>query len=439
MDLFDNQPRTPAKEALPKERPAKETPLAWRMQPRTIDEFAGQEHLLGDGRMLRRAIEADRVSSLILYGPPGCGKTALAHLIARLTKGGFTALNAVTAGVADIRRVVAEVEKTGRKTILFVDEIHRFNKVQQDALLPEVEEGKVILIGASTENPFFALVPALSSRSLICRLNPLSQGELRRVAEAALNDRERGLGRFDVEVAPDALEHLLKACEGDARRLLNALEIGVITTAPRDDGRIIIDRDIAEESLQQQAVVYGDDDHYDVVSAFIKSMRGSDPDAALYWMARMVHAGEDPLFIARRIVICAAEDVGNADPRALELAVAAMQAVERIGMPEGRIPLAQAVVYIAVAPKSNAAYAAINAALADAREKPALRVPPHLRDTSYRGAERLGHGAGYKYPHDFPGHHVRQEYLPDRRRYYMPSDEGVEARIKERLEKLKGK
>ncbi|MDH4100890.1 MAG: replication-associated recombination protein A [Nitrospirota bacterium] len=408
------------------------------MQPRTLDEFAGQRHLLGDGRLLRRAIEADRLSSLILYGPPGCGKTALAYLVARLTRGKFRALNAVTAGVADIREVVAEVERTGTKTILFVDEIHRFNKVQQDALLPEVEEGKIILIGASTENPFFALVPALSSRSLICRFNPLSRDELRTVALAAVNDSERGLGKLKVNLLPEALEHLLSGCEGDARRLLNALETGVVTTPPSEDGSIVFDLAVAEESVQTKALVYGDDEHYDVISAFIKSIRGSDPDAAVYWMARMIEAGEDPLFIARRIVISASEDIGNADPHALPVAVAAMQALERLGMPEGRIPLAQAVTYLASAPKSNAAYNAINAALSDVKEKPVLSVPPHLRDAHYKGADRLGHGKGYQYPHDYPGHFVEQAYLPEKRRYYEPSDQGAEAAIRDRLKRLKG-
>jgi len=418
--------------------PPPEAPLAWRMQPRTLDEFAGQRHLLGDGRLLRRAIEADRLSSLILYGPPGCGKTALAYLVARLTRGKFRALNAVTAGVADIREVVAEVERTGTKTILFVDEIHRFNKVQQDALLPEVEEGKIILIGASTENPFFALVPALSSRSLICRFNPLSRDELRTVALAAVNDSERGLGKLKVNLLPEALEHLLSGCEGDARRLLNALETGVVTTPPSEDGSIVFDLAVAEESVQTKALVYGDDEHYDVISAFIKSIRGSDPDAAVYWMARMIEAGEDPLFIARRIVISASEDIGNADPHALPVAVAAMQALERLGMPEGRIPLAQAVTYLASAPKSNAAYNAINAALSDVKEKPVLSVPPHLRDAHYKGADRLGHGKGYQYPHDYPGHFVEQAYLPEKRRYYEPSDQGAEAAIRDRLKRLKG-
>jgi len=425
---------------LPVEDPS-QAPLAWRMRPRTLAEFAGQEHILGPGKLLRRAIESDRFMSLILYGPPGTGKTALAHLIAEQSRALFLPLNAVTAGVADVRRVAQEAAeertRSGRRTIVFIDEIHRFTRVQQDALLPDVERGLITLIGASTQNPFFAIIPALSSRSQIFEFRPLGDNDLRSIIDAALSDSARGLGGRNVELTGEARDFIVARAGGDGRRALNALELSVLSTAPGPDGRTVVDLAVAEESIQKKALAYDEDEHYDTISAFIKSMRGSDPDAALYWMAKMVAAGEDPLFIARRIVIAASEDVGNADPRALMIATAAYQAVERIGMPEGRIPLAQAATYVASAPKSNAAYLGINAALKDIEERPLLPVPDHLKDASYKGAARLGRGKGYRYPHDFPGHYVPQDYLPQKRVYYQPTEQGEEKRIKERLAGLR--
>ncbi len=416
-------------------------PLAWRMRPRDLGEFVGQRHILGPDKMLRRAIEADRISSVILFGPPGTGKTALAHVIAGRTKALFVPMNAVTSGVADIRRVTAAALKerglSGRKTILFIDEIHRFNRAQQDALLPDVERGNIILIGASTQNPFFSIIPALSSRSGIFELRPLAEEDMRRLIDRALKDSERGLGGFNVRLDDEAREFIIARAEGDARRALNALEVGVLTTPPGADGVIRFDLAVSEESIQKKAVVYGEDEHYDTISAFIKSMRGSDPDAAVYWLAKILYAGEDPLFIARRIIIAASEDVGNADPAALPLSVAAMSAVEHIGMPEGRIPLAQAAIYVASAPKSNASYMAVEAAIKDVEEGVVNPVPEHLKDASYRGAGRLGRGAGYKYPHSFPGHWVEQEYLPAAKEYYAPTDLGYEAEIKKLLQSRK--
>ena len=413
------------------------SPLAWRMRPRDLDGFVGQAHILGPGKMLRRAIEADRISSVILYGPPGSGKTALAHVIAGRTAARFESINAVTSGVADIRRVtaIAEDERrvSGKRTILFIDEIHRFNRAQQDALLPDVERGNIILIGASTANPFFSIIPALSSRSQIFELMPLSPSDLGVIIDRALLDREHGLGGYNIELAPEAREFIISRAEGDARRALNALEVGVLTTAPDKDGVVRYTLDVAYESIQKKAVVYEEDEHYDTISAFIKSMRGSDPDAAVYWLAKMLYAGEDPLFIARRIIIAASEDVGNADPRALTVAVSALHALEHIGMPEGRIPLAQAVTYLAQAPKSNAAYKAVGAAMRDVEQGVVLPVPDHLKDASYKGAKRLGRGQGYKYPHDYPGHYVEQEYLPVRKVYYEPTEEGFEGEIGGRM------
>lgn len=412
------------------------------MRPRDLDEFVGQGHILGPGKMLRRAIEADRVSSVILYGPPGSGKTALAHVIAARTRAVFESINAVTSGVADIRRVSSrareEMAATGRKTILFIDEIHRFNRAQQDALLPDVERGGIILIGASTANPFFSIIPALSSRSQIFELKPLEPGDLKTLVLRALSDKARGLGGYKVDMTGEAVEFIISRAEGDARRALNALEVGVLTTPPGKDGVIRYDMDVAAESIQKKAVVYEEDEHYDTISAFIKSMRGSDPDAALYWLAKMIYAGEDPLFIARRIIIAASEDVGNADPNALGVAVAALHALEHVGMPEGRIPLAQAVAYVAAAPKSNAAYKAINMALADVEGGVVLPVPDHLKDASYKSAKRLGRGRGYKYPHDYPGHWVEQQYMPEKREYYRPDMQGYEKVISRRLERLAG-
>jgi len=413
------------------------------MRPRELSEYVGQLHVLGPGRLLRRAIETDRIMSLILYGPPGTGKTALAHLIAERSRARFVPLNAVTAGVADIRKVVQEAaierEQGGGKTILFIDEIHRFTRVQQDALLPDVERGTIILIGASTQNPFFAIIPALSSRSQIFEFKPLRDDDIRALIERALADRERGLGGLNISLSPEALDFLIARSGGDARRALNALEIGALSTKPGEDGVVRYDLATAEESIQKKALLYDEDEHYDTISAFIKSLRGSDPDAALYWMAKMIMAGEDPLFIARRLVIAASEDVGNADPRALMIATAAYQAVERIGMPEGGIPLAQAAAYIASAPKSNAAYLAIKQALSDIEQGAVLPVPDHLKDAHYSGAKRLGRGVGYLYPHDHPGHYVDQSYLPEHREYYKPTEQGEEKRIKERLARLKNK
>jgi putative ATPase len=411
------------------------------MRPRTLSEFIGQEHILGPGKLLRRAIESDRFISLILYGPPGTGKTALAHLLAEQSKGIFVSLNAVTAGVADVRRVTQEAgderTRSGRRTVVFIDEIHRFTRVQQDALLPDVEKGTITLIGASTQNPFFSIIPALSSRSQIFEFKPLGPMELRTIVERALIDSERGFGGRNVELTPEARDFIIARSSGDARRALNALELGVLSTAPGSDGRVVVDLSVAEASIQRKALTYDEDEHYDTISAFIKSMRGSDPDASLYWMAKMISAGEDPLFIARRIVIAASEDVGNADPRALMIATAVYQAVERIGMPEGAIPLAQAVTYVASAPKSNASYLGMNAAMHDIEEGETVPVPDHLKDASYKGAKRLGRGKEYQYPHDFPGHYVEQVYLPLKRVYYRPTEQGEERRIKERLAGLK--
>jgi putative ATPase len=399
-------------------------PLAYRMCPRSIGEYAGQEHIIGEGKLLRRAIEADRITSIILYGPPGTGKTSLARVIAAKTNARFEWLNAATAGLDDLRKVMQSARARkgkGVRTILFLDEIHRFNKLQQDALLPDVEEGNITLIAATVENPFFYVNSALLSRSQIFELKPLDQEALMKVLRGALEDRERGLGGMALVADEEALELIARMSDGDARKALSALEIAALTTVHNSEGTIRITLSVAEESIQRKAVVYDKkgDQHYDTISAFIKSMRGSDPDAAIYYLAKMLYAGEDPRFIARRIVICASEDVGDADPMALLVATAALRAVEFVGMPEARIPLAQAVIYIAGAPKSNAAYRAIEAALEDIRNEQTLEVPDHLKDSHYRGAEKLGHGKGYKYPHDYGGR-VEQEYLPGKKKYYNP-------------------
>jgi putative ATPase len=421
-------------------QPVRHQPLAARMRPRDLNEFAGQTHILGPGRLLRRAIEADRIQSLIFYGPPGTGKTSLAQIIARQTKSKFERLSGVESNVADMRRVLASaahrLENTGQPTILFIDEIHRFNKAQQDVLLPDVESGVVRLIGATTHNPFFFVNSPLVSRSQIFELRPLTEDELFTLLQRALADGERGLGFMKIQADDAALQHLAKISDGDARKALNALEIAALTTAPDRKGLVHIDLAAAEQSIQKKAVVYdGDGDaHYDTISAFIKSMRGSDPDAALYWLAKMIHAGEDPRFIARRIVIHAAEDVGLADPMALVLANAAFQAAEFIGWPEARIPIAEATIYIATAVKSNSTIMAIDAALEDVKCGRTLAVPVHLRDKSYKGAKRLGHGEGYKYAHDYEGHFVPQDYLGADKRYYEPTEQGVEKKIKERLD-----
>jgi len=418
-------------------------PLAARMRPRTLEEFAGQEHLVGAGKLLRRAIEADRITSLILYGPPGCGKTALAHVIATRTKAAVESLNATSAGVAELREAIARAKErqraNGSRTILFVDEIHRFNKAQQDVLMPDVESGNPILIGATTFNPFFAILPALVSRSLVCELKPLRKEDVLAILRRAMADKERGLGTLPLAPDEAALAHLAEVSDGDARRALNALELAALTTEAGTGGKVHLTVAAVEESVQKKAVVYDrqEDAHYDTISAFIKSMRGSDPDAALYWLAKMLYAGEDPRFIARRIVICAAEDVGNADPQALVLATAAMQASEFVGLPECRIPLAQAAVYVACAPKSNAAYLGIEQAMKDVEEGRTLEVPKHLQDAHYSGAKKLGRGVGYKYAHNAPKHYVKQDYLPEKRTYYQPTDLGFEKTIKAWLESLK--
>ena len=415
-------------------------PLAARMRPRNLDEYVGQSHILGPGQLLRRAIEADRIQSLIFYGPPGTGKTSLAQIIARQTRSRFERLSGVESNVADMRRVLSaaanRLENTGASTILFVDEIHRFNKSQQDVLLPDVESGVIKLIGATTHNPFFFVNSPLVSRSQIFELQSLTAEDLLGLLQRALRDEERGLGYIKIEAAPEALAHLARVADGDARKALNALEIAALTTAPSATGIIHLTLDVAEQSIQKKAIVYdGDGDaHYDTISAFIKSMRGSDPDVALYWLAKMIHVGEDPRFIARRIVICAAEDVGLADPMALVLSQAALGAAEFVGWPEARIPLAEATIYIATANKSNSAYKAIDAALADVRSGRTIPVPEHLRDANYRGAERLGHGQGYQYAHDAPGHFVAQDYLGVDKTFYEPTEQGVEKKIKDRLE-----
>jgi len=450
-DLFsapvENQPEAKSPSAAPtwRDKPVQDNfssqPLAARMRPRNLDEYAGQTHILGAGQLLRRAIEADRIQSLIFYGPPGTGKTSLAQIIARQTKSKFERLSGVESNVADMRRVLSaaanRLENTGASTILFIDEIHRFNKSQQDVLLPDVESGVVKLIGATTHNPFFFVNSPLVSRSQIFELRPLTEEDLFSLLQRALADEERGLGYMKISADENALRHLAKISDGDARKALNALEIAALTTAPEKNGVVKITLEVAEQSIQKKAVVYdGDGDaHYDTISAFIKSMRGSDPDAALYWLAKMIHAGEDPRFIARRIMICAAEDVGLADPMALVLANAAFHTAEFVGWPEARIPLAEATIYIATANKSNSAYLAIDAALVDVRSGRTIAVPEHLRDTHYKGAERLGHGKGYEYAHDGKEHFVPQDYLGADKIYYEPTDQGVEKKIKERVEK----
>ncbi len=432
MELFAEKPTN-----------IKDLPLAVRMRPASLDEFIGQEHILGKGKLLRRAIEADRVSSLVLYGPPGIGKTSLAFCIAGTTKSQYVAINATTSNVEELRKVIAQAKHkksaSGRKTILFIDEIHRFNKAQQDVLMPDVEEGNPVLIGATVHNPFFSLVAPLLSRSLVFELKPLKEKDILSILSSALKDQERGLGNFNIKIDKKTLEFLAKASEGDARRALSALEVGALTTPQSKDGFIDFNLEVAAESIQKKPVLYDNDEdaHYDTASAFIKSMRGSDPDAALYWMAKMLYAGEDPRFIARRICIAAAEDVGNADPLALVLANAALQISEFVGLPEARIPLAQAAIYVSCAPKSNASYLAIDKATEDIEKHRVQEVPDHLKDASYSGAEALGHGKGYKYAHDYEGHYVKQKYTRKAVRYYEPTDIGYEAKIKERLEKLR--
>ncbi len=419
----------------------KDLPLAVRMRPQTLDEFVGQEHILGKGKLLRRAIEADRISSLVLYGPPGTGKTSLAWCIANVTKAHYVAVNATTSNVEELRKIIAQARHkksgTGKKTILFIDEIHRFNKAQQDVLLPDIEEGNPILIGATVHNPFFSLAAPLLSRSLVCELKSLKENEILTILNSALKDKAGGLGNIKIKIDKRALVFLTRSSEGDARRALNALEVGALTTPKSKDGFVNFSLEVAAESIQKKAIVYDKDEdaHYDTASAFIKSMRGSDPDAALYWMAKMLYAGEDPRFIARRICILAAEDVGNADPLALVLANAALQISEFVGMPEARIPLAQACIYVSCAPKSNASYLAIEKATQDIESQKVQEVPDHLKDGTLDG-EALGHGKGYKYAHDYEGHFVKQKYTRRKVKYYEPTDIGYEAKIKQRLEKL---
>jgi putative ATPase len=445
-DLFaaEEPVKTSPAEALPATAPTQSfaaAPLAARMRPRTLDEYAGQSHILAPGMLLRRAIEADRIQSLIFYGPPGTGKTSLAQIIAAQTKSKFERLSGVESNVGDMRRVLTSaanrLENTGQSTLLFIDEIHRFNKAQQDVLLPDVESGVVRLIGATTHNPFFFVNSPLVSRSQIFELRPLSEEELLALLRRALADAERGLGHLQLRVEEGALRHLAKVSDGDARKALNSLEIAALTTSPGGDGFIHITLPVAEQCIQKKAVVYdGDGDaHYDTISAFIKSMRGSDPDATLYWLAKMIYAGEDPRFITRRILIHAAEDVGLADPMALVLAAAAHQAAEFVGWPEARIPIAEAALYIATANKSNSVITAIDAALEDVRSGRTLAVPQHLRDGHYEGAKRLGHGEGYRYAHSYAGNFVPQDYLGALKRYYEPGEQGVEKKIKERVER----
>jgi putative ATPase len=433
MGLFDQQ-----------EREARDSarPLAARMRPRTLDEFAGQQHFLAPGKLLRRMLEADRLGSVIFYGPPGTGKTSLAELIAGHTKSKFLRLNAASAGVKDVRAALDEarqaLETSGMRTVLFIDELHHFNKTQQDVLLPDVEEGIVTLIGATTQNPFFSLVSPLVSRSRVFEFKPLEREEVLALLRRALADRERGLGSRKVSITDEALEFLAEVSDGDARRALSALEIGALSLTPENP---TVDLAVAQESIQKKAIQYDatGDEHFDAASALIKSMRGSDPDAAVYWLARMLEAGEEPRFLARRIVIAAAEDVGNADPTALILANAAAQVTEFVGMPECRIPLTQAVTYIALAPKSNASIKAIDAAIDDVRTQRVLPVPVQLRDAHYPGAARLGHGEGYQYAHDHAGGWVAADYLGVERTYYEPVDRGVEAELKKRLADFKAR
>jgi putative ATPase len=416
-------------------------PLAARMAPRSLDEFAGQSALLGPGKMLRRLVESGKFASALFYGPPGCGKTALARHIAGQSGAEIVELNAVTAGVADIRKAVDQARYSlslGRRTLLLVDEIHHFNKSQQDALLPSVERGEVLLIGMTTENPGFYVNAALRSRVTAFEFFPIPEEELSKIVDKALSDPERGVASQKVVLTPEAKAHFVRQSGGDARKLLNALELAALTTAPDSSGERRVSLAVAEECVQKRQIRYDkrSDDHYDHISAFIKSIRGSDPDAALYWMAKMLEAGEDPRFVARRLLIAASEDIGNADFRALLVAEAAFRAVEVLGMPEARIPLAQAVTFCACAPKSNAAYLAVDAALSEVRNGKTREVPLHLRDANMDAKER-GHGQGYKYPHDFPGHFVKQSYLPDPVRFYEPSDQGDEKRLAERLKSLR--
>ncbi len=437
LDLFQLQGPQPQEDL------SEVGPLAIRMRPASFEEFVGQEHILGPGKLLRRAIESGKIGSVIFYGPPGTGKTSLAKIIAGATESAFMQISAVTSGVRDIRSIgesaAQQLRSRDNRTILFVDEVHRFNKAQQDVLLPYVEKGILSLIGTTTHNPFFYISAALVSRSRVFEFRPLSNEEMRTILLRALKDPERGLGKYTVRLAEPALNHIIAVSDGDVRKVLNALELAVVTTTPGPDEVIEIGLEVAEDSIQKKAIVYdgNGDAHYDTISAFIKSMRGSDPDAALYWLAKMLYTGEDPRFIARRIVICAAEDVGNADPQALILANAAFQAAQFVGMPEAQLPMAQAVIYVATAPKSNSTYKAISKAMADVEQEKTEAVPDHLQDANYPGARKLGRGKGYKYPHDYPEHVVKQKYLPRQVVYYRPSDQGYENEIARRIENWK--
>ncbi len=439
MDLFDY---------MRMERKKQESPLAVRMRPRTLDEMVGQSHIIGKDRLLYRAIKADKISSLIFYGPPGTGKTTLAKVIANTTSAQFVQMNATTSGKKDMEQAVRQAKDIfgmyGNRTILFIDEIHRFNKAQQDYLLPYVEDGTIVLIGATTENPYFEVNSALLSRSKIFHLEPLSGKDIAGLIRIAVTDDERGMGAYGAEITEEAVSFIAEMAGGDARAALNAVELGVMTTEPGEDGKIVIDLSVAQECIQRKALNYdkNGDNHYDVISAFIKSMRGTDPDAAVFYLARMLDAGEDPKFIARRIMICASEDVGNADPQALQVAVAASLAVERVGLPEGRIILSQAASYVASAPKSNACIMAIDKAQEMVKRADTGQVPPYLRDAHYGGARDLGHGIGYRYAHDYPEHYVKQQYLPDAirdERFYIPTENGYEKKIKMHLEHLRNR
>ena len=437
MDLFDYM-RANTME--------KESPLASRMRPTTLDEVVGQKHIIGKDKLLYRAIKADKLGSVIFYGPPGTGKTTLAKVIANTTSARFEQINATVAGKKDMEEIVKNAKDSigmyGQKTILFVDEIHRFNKSQQDYLLPFVEDGTITLIGATTENPYFEVNNALLSRSRIFELKPMEKQDIRELVMRAVYDTEKGMGTYGADITDEAADFLADVANGDARAALNAVELGILTTDKSDDGKIHITIDVAAECIQKRVVRYDHDgdNHYDTISAFIKSMRGSDPDAAVYYLARMLYAGEDVKFIARRIMICASEDVGNADPNALVVAVSAAQAVERIGMPESQIIVSQAAAYVATARKSNAAYMGIAKAMKTVADTRTMPVPAHLQDRHYKGAEKLGHGLGYKYAHDYPNHYVTQQYLPDGMegmRFYEPSENGYEKKIREHMEFIK--
>ncbi len=437
MDLFDYMRDNKMK---------KESPLAARIRPVTLEEVVGQKHILGEDKLLYRAIKADKISSVIFYGPPGTGKTTLAKVIANTTKSEFKQINATVAGKKDMEEVVTGAKELlgmyGKKTILFIDEIHRFNKSQQDYLLPFVEDGTIVLIGATTENPYFEVNGALISRSVIFELEPLTMEDIKSLLNRAVYDKEKGMGSYDAVIDEDALEFLADIAGGDARQALNAIELGIMTTQRSDDSKIHITLDVAQECIQKRVVRYdkNGDNHYDTISAFIKSMRGTDPDAAIYYLAKMLYAGESVTFIARRIMICASEDVGNADPMALVLAVSASQAVERIGMPEAQIILSQAAAYVASAPKSNSAVTGIGEAMETVRNTGNLPVPVHLKDAHYKGASKLGHGLGYKYAHDYPDHYVKQQYLPyelNGKEFYKPGKNGYEEKIRAHMKRLK--